>query len=283
MSQEPTGIAIESGNLLLTGDSASISIKDALLVSRYGTTLAAEATMPVPVDGGNSKGSIKGRLHVNKRDLRGFLTKESYKSLYALPDSLLNIETTIRGNVKKIAVDTIKAEIPGIARIGASGEGSNLTNEKKRTLDILFAAKARHPQKIPRTNLPDSIGRNNLQMKGAASLRNGTYTADATIVTDNGTATAQGTYTASNNSYDAKVTFDKFALSRLLPDVPLHLLSMSATLVGKGTDLYSDTTSYICTAQIDTLLYDSLAFDNISLNARQDTSLSTISIFLWLR
>ena len=278
MSQEPTGIAIESGNMLLTGDSASISIKDALLMSRNGSNLAAEATMPIPFDGGNSKGNIIGRLHVNKRDLQGFLTKEKYKSLYALPDSLLNIETTIHGNLKKIAVDTIKAEIPGIAKIGVSGKGTNLANDKKRTLDILFAAKARHPQKIPRANLPDSIGRNNLQMKGTASLRNSTYTADATIVTDNGTAAAQGTYTTSDNSYDAKVTFDKFALSRLLPNVPLHLLSMSATLVGRGTDLYSDTTSYICTAQIDTLLYDSLAFDKISLNARQDTSYSTISI-----
>ena len=278
MSQEPTGVAIESGNLLFTGDSASISVKNAFFASRNGTKLIAEATIPVPIDAGSSRGNIRGHLHVNKRDLQGFLTKEKYKSMSALPDSLLNLETTIHGSIKKIAVDTIKAEIPGIARIGASGEGTNLTNKKKRTLDILFAAKARHPQKIPRINLPDSIGRNNLQMKGAASLRNNLYTADATIVTDNGTATAQGTYSAADNSYDAKVKFDKFSLSRLLPSVPLHLLSMNATLKGKGIDLYSDTTSYACTAQIDTLLYDSLAFNNISLNARQDTSLSAISI-----
>ncbi len=278
MRQEPSGLTIEQGNLQMTNDSVNISINDIHIASRNGTLLDADVTIPRQINEGKSSANIKSSLHINKRDLSGFLTKEKYRSLDIFPDSLLNLNAKIHGNTKKVTIDTINAQIPGIARIALSGKGTNLTDKKRRGFNLLFNVAARHPQRATRATLPDSIIRNGVKISGEASLANSIYAARTTIITRNGTAQADGTYSTTADSYNAKVQFDKFNLSALLPGVPLHLLSMNATLTGTGTDIYSDSTHYICAARIDTLQYDTHTFDNIQLNAMQDTSTSHIKI-----
>lgn len=277
MSQEPSGINIEKGNLYITSDTTGININKIHLASRNGTTINADATLPLHINN-KSKANIKTNLHINKRDLKGLITKEDYESLKPLPDSLLNLAATIYVTTQKVTIDTIEAQIPNIIKLGISGEGNNLADNKKRTINLHFDGKTEETH-TPRntTRQPDSINKQ-LHISGKASLRNNTYTADATITTSGGTATAQGTYTSTNNSYDAKIKFDKFSPSKLLPGIPLHLLSMNMTLIGKGTNLYSDTTRYNCMVQIDTLQYSDHTLDNIRLNARQDSSTSEIHI-----
>lgn len=273
MSQEPTGLCIDKGCLSVVGDSNSININKLNLSSRNGTMLKADVTLPLQI---NTRASIKTALHINKRDLEGFLTKEKYFSLQALPDSLLNIETTIYGNERKVTIDTVYAQIPTILNIGISGEGTNIADDKKRIFNLNFAGKARDFHKFQTAKqLSDSINKQ-LLLSGKASIANRIYAADATLTSATGTAKVQGRYEAKNNSYDAKVNLQKISLINLLPEIPLQQLSMNLSLTGKGTDLYSDTTHYICTVQIDTLIYDSLAYNNIFLNATQDSSLSKI-------
>lgn len=273
MRQLPAGISIEKGSLYATSDTSSVNISKIHLASSNGTLLKADAILPFSA---KEKASIKTTLHINKRDLKGFLTKEKYESLNALPDSLLNIETTIYGNEKKVTIDTIQAQIPTILNIGISGEGTNITNDKKRAFSLNFNGNAKELHKINNNKqLPDSIN-NQLFLSGNASLHNRVYTADATLSSFGGTATIEGTYAAINNSYDTKIKLNKFSLINLPVNVPVQQLSMNLTLTGKGTDLYSDTTHYICTAQIDTLLYDSLTYGNIQLKASQDSSTSKI-------
>ena len=275
MAQEPVGLSIHRGSLCVTGDSNSININKLHLASTNGTKLNADAVLSLDI---KNRASIKSSLHINKRDLKGFITKEKYKSIKPLPDSLLNIEAKIYGNEKKITIDTIYAQVPGILKVGLSGEGTNITDDKKRTFNLNFVGRARNLHKLQTSKqLPDSISKQ-LSLSGKASLANRIYSVDATLSSATGTAKVQGTYAAGDNSYNTKVQLQNFSLSKILPDVPLHLLSMSATLSGKGTNLYSDTTRYICTAQIDTLLYDGQNFDNILLSAVQDSCASKIKI-----
>lgn len=275
MVQEPVGLSIDRGSLYVTGDSNSININKIHLVSSNGTKLNADAVLPLHI---KNKASIKTSLHINKRDLKGFITKEKYKSIKMLPDSLLNIETRISGNEKNITIDTIYAQVPGILWVGLSGTCANIANDKKRRFNLNFAGKARNLHKLQTAKqLPDSISKQ-LSLSGKATLDNRIYTADATLSSATGTAKVQGIYAADNNSYNTKVQLEHFSLSKILPNVPLHLLSMNMTLDGKGIDLYSDTTRYTCTAQIDTLLYDGQNFDNILLSAVQDSCTSEIQI-----
>lgn len=276
MQQEPSGIAIEKCNMSVTGDSSIVSIKGLNIASSNGTTINADATLPLLLKNGNSA-NIKTKLHINKRDIKGFITKEKYESLKMLPDSLLNLEAQIHGNTKKTIIDTINVNIPHFIQIGITGKGTNLANNKKRAFELHYSGKAEDKYNIQDTTHTGTITKQ-LNISGQASLIDNNYTINTSISTAGGTATAEGTYKATDNTYKANIETSGLNISKLLPHIPLHKLNMKLELSGCGTDIYSNATQYNCKVQIDSVQYDNYTYNNIILNAQQDNSTSKIRI-----
>lgn len=268
LRQQPTRLTIKEGSIKLDGDSTFATIGKMDINTLNGSRLKANATLPINLFreiNTRNKGNAAITLNLDKRDIKGFLTNEEYTQLNALPDSMLHLSGKFHGNVRNLHIDTLYARLHTIAEAGFSGEGSNLANNK-RSFDIKFAGKA----------LKDST--NGVNIDGTASLYHGEYLANATLTQNDGFAKVKGSYSSTSNSYNADIDINKLTVSEIVPQIPLHTLTMNLTLDGEGTDLYNDSTRYHITALIDTLHYDSLHLSSINLEASQKYSTSHIHI-----
>ena len=281
LAQQPQGLTIENARMTLHGDSNSIVVDDLSLSSHNGSLLNATATIPGEALSGHAfEKNIDAAvaLHIDKRDLVGFLTAATYNSLAALPDSMLNMEASLRGNSKKIALDTLYATIPAIATVTAKGEAADIAS-KNRSFDVdIYGETKSLARLMSLTKKSDTIQSRPIRLKGNASLYRGEYRANATLATGKGKADIVASYMTDDNSYEATANFHKFALSEILPQVALHEITMIATADGKGFDLFDEGTEYRCSVVLDALAYDTLSINNITLNAQQKKHVSDIHI-----
>ena len=275
LRQQPTGIAIKESNLTINGDTSIIAIEQLNIESYNGTTLQAHATLPREIlynINTHDKGNATLAVQLNKRDLEGFLDRSTYNTMRELPDSMLYLSAILHGNTHNLNIDTLYARLNKIAEAEVSGTGKDLADSRKRTFDITLTGKT---YKLQSTNNKQNTP---LLIKGTASLYQGEYTTNTTITYNEGKTTAQVSYSTNDNSYEANIEIANFSTSQLLPEIPLHTLSMTATLNGRGTDLYNDSTQYHITAQIDTINYDNKKLSNITLQATQKQGTSQIHL-----
>lgn len=270
--QQPDGLSIEEMYLHATADSNNINIGNLHLRSKNGTLFDGRTSVPWKMINGKRGGNMRGELslHIDKRDLKGFITAEQYLQLKEFPDSLLNLQALFNGNLQKIEIDTIYAGIPYTAYIGSRGTLNDITNNKKRTADISFkGALSDIYRTINSEKRPDSILRQQLYLDGNISLAGNDLSGNTRVWSQGCNAEATFLYNLANNVYNARMKVDSMDIAKALPSAPLHALSMKLDLQGEGTDIFSRLTRYECKLNIDSIHYDKYSLQNIDIVAEQ--------------
>ena len=274
--QKPFGLSLTDAALIAEGDSNSYTISKLRAASRNGSSLKAETTLPREFRSGNIRGDLSLRLC--RKDLQGFLAPDVYGRLNSMPDSTLELAASVRGTMRKLRIDTLYAQIPRLAKIGVSGEAGNVT-ESNRTLDLQINGSTDNLHKLllP-TALPDTFIAERLTVDGHLSLDSGRYSTDAELLSGSGRIGLKASYSQADERYSATARVKGFALSRLLPEIPLHDANLILTAVGKGLDIFSPETSYRYTLLVDTIAYGDRMFNSITLNAAQKNCVSDIHL-----
>lgn len=274
---QPDGININKGRLTVTADSTHVNIKQAEIESANGSFIRATATLPLTNTQEKRHNGIKAATtaQIDKRDLKGFLSTDQLSTIATLPDSLLSARIALSGSTDRVLIDTATIAIPTVATLHASGALANILDNKRKA-DILFNGTIYNPTPFtPKgdgetTATPLSIG-------GNATATDSTYIADVNI-SGKGSGNIQATYNTKREAYDIKVDFKQFDIESSIADVPVQKLTMHASLLGTGTNIFSRQTNYRLLATIDTLQSNDIVASDINLNAMQANSLSFISL-----
>lgn len=275
------GMILEKFSTQLSADSSTIDLRNLIISTKNGTKAYATATIPRQTPEGKNSGDINGKIaiHVDKRDLSGFLTETEYNALDILPDSMLNANMHLHGNLEKIYIDTLYANIPELADLEINGTTNNINNLDDITANLDINGKISDLARITQMQRqPDSIAKQQVTISGNAYVLQKEYSLNLQMQTKKGYATLKTTYDIGKNSYNAKALIEKIGLYDIIPSVPLHELSMQIEAEGMGTDIFDSLTHYNVIATIDTLRYDNIFLQDITLDARQADRQSKIEI-----
>lgn len=273
------GVRITNGKLSAAADSAGIRLKRLALNTENGSSLSATAVVPVTIGVGADEISGRLQMQIDKRDLRRLLPHDTYTALHPLPDSMLNAEMRIHGSLRTLQIDTLRADVPRLARIGMRGTIRNLHNLKKIDAGVDFNGQLTGIDRIITTGtIPDSMGLQRMQIEGRASLLQEDCSLALRMHTDGGRIALRGTYNMQNNGYSARMRAKRINVGRILPQVPLRELTMRLTAEGEGFEPFNPLTRYDCRLQIDTLRTDGLLLENIVVTAAQAGGVSDIAL-----
>ncbi len=274
---QPDGINIENGNFRIIADDSHIGIEHATIRSANGSFFDTNATLSKSILQGDADSHIKAfaTAHIDKRDLKGFLTTEELKSFNGMPDSLLNAEIAMQGTLGNTIIKNLAVTIPTVATLHAEGRLTNIGSKNSET-DILFNGKILDT--APFTGATDKERHSTtLTVTGEAKTRGSLCSANV-AVEGNGEGKILAAYDTEKEIYDAKIDFKQFNLESSMANVPLRALTMRASLSGAGTDIFSPQTYYQLFANIDTLQYDGYIMSDITMSAFQANSFSLISL-----
>lgn len=273
------GFKVEQLSLLAQADAEALNIEHLKLTTANGTTLGAKATIPQEILKGTKGGrmSAEAKLHIEKTDLRRIVSSSLYKSIDFLPDSMLDANIKLSGNLQQLNIDTVNACIPLLSDIGAKGTISNIHKSKDIKAQIKFNGHIADLAKVVnRGATPDTLSRETLLLQGSGSIEQNICSLAVRALTGEGRAAIRASYNIKEGDYNARTRLRGINLSNILPDIPLHKLTMSLKAEGKGFAPLDPATRYNCNLQIDTLRYDTIALHNIHLTARQINGLSSI-------
>lgn len=267
------GVKIENLTLMAKADSANIWIEKLAMNTREGTTIKGDGT--AAREGGKVRANIK--MHIDKRDLRSLVSANAYKSIAFLPDSMLDAAVKVSGNLNRLSIDTLYASVPLLSRIGAKGTIENIDDSKKIAARVEFDGFISDLAKVIKQEA-DTLPNESMQLRGTASLEQSLCSLALSMRTRDGRAAIRGSYDTQKKSYNGRLRTRSLNIANVLPEVPLRHLTMSMNITGKGTDIFDKATAYNCNVNIDTLRYDTIALNNITLSARQINSFSSIQL-----
>lgn len=272
---QPDGININEGTLALSADSTIIEITQLAIKSANGSRLDATATLSRSTFGGNTDSPIKANAsaHIDKRDLKGFITAEQAQSIGTLPDSLIDASIALQGTLSRTIVENISATIPKIAKIEAHGELANI-NSKKAIADVHFDGEIIDTAPFTGivTDRPVS-----LSLKGDAKMK-GTLLSAGIDIEGDGNGNLLAIYDTEKERYDAKIEFEQFNIASSTAAIPVQNITMRASVSGAGTDIFAPQTYYQIFASIDTLRSNDYILNNVTMSAFQANSFSLISL-----
>lgn len=275
------GMVLEKFSTQLSADSSTIDLQSIILSTKNGSKVHATATIPRQMFEEKNEGNMVGNaaVHIDKRDLHGFLSETEYKTLDILPDSMLNADIHLHGNLKMMQIDTLYANIPELAYLGISGIANDLDKFDKMTAKADINGKICDLARIVQMQYqPDSIVKQQLNISGNISIQEKECFLDMNMQTNKGEAVLTGEYDIKTDGYNMKASIAELGLYDILPSIPLHELSMRFEAKGEGTDIFDRLTHYDCIATIDKLCYDSISLQDITFEAKQADRLSRIEV-----
>lgn len=263
--------------LYATGTGDYINLHNLQLNTAHGTSARLSAFFPLKSKEESLSGSLN--MHIDKRDIRGFLTNDAYSQLNPLPDSLLNVILDINGNMQKVIIDTLHTELPTMAMLNAAGTVENMLRHKELAANINFDGRVDNITNIiGAQNVSDSIGSRSAQFSGKFNMQSEQIDASVALDSDSSIVGVEASYNIADDSFSADATVHNLHFAGLLPDVPLYSASLTVSVDGKGFNLFDPQTEYNCNIDVESLHYDSIQLSGINLHAKQKNSKSNIDI-----
>ena len=275
--QQEEYMSITNSALIATIEQESVNIQEFSLQTANGSYAQMSAFFPLTIEDSTETVSSNIELHIDKRDLCGLLCSNDYSKLQQLPDSMLTAAAIIGGNQQMLCIDSIKAEIPSVARLCAGGKIENILRPQDIAANIYIKGAIENISPIINAQ-SDSIAPRRAIVCGAIDIQGTALNADITIESDSSNMHAVAAYDTKEQEFSAKATIENLHLDRTLPGIPLYTATLKIDAEGKGTDILDPSTHYNCNITIDTIHYDKIQLSAVELNAQQSNALSHIAL-----
>lgn len=281
--EQPNGITVTEAEGTISSDTASMEVSGFLLRSKNGSSLAVSCRIPWSTFTSGKPASIGAEIKtvLDKRDLGALLTLEQYGSLSLFQEKMFDAHVKLSGNTSRVEIDTIGISIPQLGFIGARGYLNGISSMQRASAVIYINGHADDMRRIATCLNSDTLyaasddfGR--ADVSGTLEYSAGTANADIILTVAGGEIKAKGLYDIEQRIYEFKATADSVNIARAVPSVPIETISLAIAADGRGTDIFSDSTSYRIALNVDTIRYGNIAAGNISINACQTNLVSSI-------
>lgn len=248
-----------------------------------------------------SNGLISARLmaDLGKPDVIRFIGNINEQFVRQYPAKPIRIRTGIDGDLNRLKLTTLSAELPGALELFAQGELTHLTDSLLRGGDITLEAETQD-LKFVSTLAPGIEIPHGTRLEGQFTMAGNRMGTDLLLMQPNAHAVAQtdtipitvhndtisvtddfkmeralrlyAKYDLSREHYNAALAINQFDLHQFMPADSLYLLSARLKAEGEGFDFFSPRTYFKAEGSIDRLHYGSYNLSGISLAADLEQS-----------
>ena len=276
--QQPGGIAITDVSMHCTSRNDTLKLQGLEIDSRNGSRISAHATIPHKALENPTGEQLTATLMatISKPDLAGILTAQQYDALHWFNDNMLKATLSLSGNVNDLAIDTLTLAFPGVGAVSAGGYIKELPTATEREARMTFNAGVDDIKRFTGCSTDSIDGRTSVT--GEILYKLSEITARMTMHNGGSEITANGSYNTADTTYTANVDIEHLTLAGIMPDVPLHKLSMRLDAKGRGTDIFGKSMQYSVNGVIDTLHYAGYRLHSINAKAVQANCVSSITV-----
>lgn len=298
--KERSGLEIVSTEGRLVSNEKVLRIPS-LRLATPDSYLELNASMDWSTLNAEDGGPVSARLmaDIGKPDVVRFMGGMNEKFIQQYPTEPLRIRTGIDGDMRRLKLTALSAELPGALELFAKGDLTNLTDSLKRGGDITWEAKTEDLKFVSAlaegmvipygirlegkfTMIGPKMGTDMLLMQPEARPRVETDTIPITVHNDSISvvddfkmeyaARLFAKYDLSHDRYEADIAVNGFDLHQFMPTDSLYTLSTRLKVEGEGFDFLSPHTYFNAEGSIDRFHYGSYNLSGISLAAGLDKS-----------
>ena len=267
--EQPGGLAITNATANLTSSNDTLRLQGLDVYSHNGSHLQGEFIIPreaLSTPSGKVF-TVEVVARLNKGDLAKFVAKEIYDELSIFDEDMFNAHVAMSGNINDIDIDTIEVQLPGYGTVNASGSIKEIIKRERANGEVHFNG-----------NVAGIMAPYNMSVAGNLCYKNSNMDIAMTTMGEMGKIELEASYNITNTMYNACLGIDRLSLVGIIPEIPLHNLTMSLEAQGEGLEIFDEATKYKIKSRIDTLYYADYKFKSLSAEATQEDCVSSVDI-----
>lgn len=274
---QPGGITVTNTSAAITSTPDGIDLKDFSLRSRNGSYIKCTTYLPWSAISEDGIGTLSATLSMElmKPDLRRILAEKDYASLTMFGENMFNAKADVSGNLDRLEIKNLYADVPGITTFQGKGYAKNLDKGERLTANLDIEC---HTGDVRELMGYAGDGNSWVTIDGNVKYVSGEANANIEIKGGKSDIKADVIYDLSNDTYSADMAITGLDLTRFIPDIPLYNLTMQLKANGEGTDLFDKYTAYNAELSIDSIHYADYRLKAIGITALQSNGHSDITV-----
>ena len=283
---ERSGFEVSSLTGRFLADSIGMYLNDLRLLTPNSE---ASITAKLPMVNGqwSTANELTARVNarIGKSDLLMLAGKEllddNFRKSY--PIHPLVLRTTVSGNLQRLEITQLKADLPGALSLSSSGQLNQITDSLARNgqfkldaqtgnLRFLLGLAGIQPND-PSITIPDSI-----QLAGNLRLDGSKLASQLNVAEGKGRVSLIGSYNLLTEAYEADVRIDSMRIDHFLPQDSIYLFSGHALAEGRGFDFASEKSTSQFSAVVDQIQYKEMDIRNITADGSLQNSRLTMNL-----
>jgi hypothetical protein len=268
---ERSGLKVVSMEGTLASDSSLLRIPGLQLETPASRALL-RAAIPWSALGERPEGNMQVSLSasIGKSDvlLSASDLPDDFRAAY--PDSAASLSAALEGNLARLDLRQLSADLPGAFSFLATGQAGDMADSSARWAQVRLEAQVRRldfalnllpaPQR-ERFAIPGGIS-----LSAEGGLKDGRYSVSALLARNSGRVGLKGSYHAASGSYDATLDIDSLEPAAFLPSDSLLWLEASLSAEGRGTDMFADSAWGVWQGRLKSVRYGPSLLENVSID-----------------
>ena len=264
--KERSGLQVKDASGTVSMDKNGLDLDDVKLKTR-----GSDIKLDAHVDQDMLDGKPNGKATINtdsKIDLNEVekLVPEARKALKDLPHKKpVRIKAKASGNAKRLDVQSLDADVPGLGRIKGKGTIYNPTDMDRMRADLDTQIDLRDPSALNKMLGLGDVKLPPMKLSGKISKEGCRYVArNLRVSTGGGTMRGDGYYDMCNEDYDVDATFNNFPVKSFLPAYDVKDLTASVNARGHGFDFTDCGSTWTdATVNLASVRYEGRHYGNI--------------------
>ena len=236
--KERSGLQVKDASGTVNKNKNGLDLNDMKL-----KTKGSDIKLDAHVDQDMLDGKPNGKANIDtdsKIDLNEVekLVPEARKALKDIPHNKpVKIKAKARGNDKRVDVQSLDADIPGVGRVKGKGTIYNPTDMDRMKADLDTEVDLRDPSVLNKMLGLDDVKLPPMKLSGKINKEGCKWVArNLRISTGGGSMRGDGYYDVCNENYDVDASFNNFPVKSFLPNYDVKNLTGSVNARGHGFD-----------------------------------------------
>ena len=236
--KERSGLQVKDASGTVNKNKNGLDLND-MKVKTKGSDIKLDAHVDQDMLDGkpNGKATIDTDSKIDLNEVEK-LVPDARKALKDIPHNKpVKVKAKARGNQKRVDVQSLDADVPGIGRIKGKGTIYNPTDMDRMKADLDTEVDLRDPSVLNKMLGLDDVKLPPMKLKGKINKEGCRYVArNLSVTTGGGTMHGNGYFDQCNENYDVDATFNNFPVKSFLPGYDVNNLTASVKAKGHGFD-----------------------------------------------
>ena len=264
--KERSGLQVKDASGIVDKNKNGLDLNDVKLKTK-GSDLKLDAHVDQDMLDGkpNGKATIDTDSKIDLNEVEK-LVPEARKALKDIPHNKpVRVKAKARGNDKRVDVQSLDADVPGVGRIRGKGTIYNPTDLDRMKADLDTQVDLRDPSVLNKMLGLDGVKLPPMKLSGKINKEGCKWIArNLRVATGGGTLRGNGYYDVCNENYDVDAAFNNFPVKSFLPDYDIRNLTASVNARGHGFDFTDCGSTWTdATVQLASVRYGGAHYGNL--------------------